>query len=136
MLFILIFWIAPIMIWSCLNWTEWWGRLTLGPHSALIFHNFWQKKASYNFFAKFSFSEKATKIWAKAELYQREHSHMTSSRMFLRYFWTTYLPSSDTWYMSLFSKIKFSLTYLPKNLTSYVKCECSLRMQDAFYFRL
>jgi hypothetical protein len=90
LLFILVFWIAPIMIWYCLNWTEWWGRLTLGPHSALIFHNFWQKKASYNFFAKFSFSEKATKIWAKAELYLREHSHMKSSQMFLRYFWTTY----------------------------------------------
>ena len=49
----------------------------------------------------------------------REHSHMTSD--VFGYFWPTY-PNQILYYISLFS-IKSDdawLTYLPKNLTSYV----------------
>ena len=41
-------------------------------------------------------------------------------RMFFGYFWPTY-PNQILYYISLFSKIRCSLTYLPKNLTSYVQ---------------
>ena len=45
----------------------------------------------------------------------REHSHMTSDIFDL----PTY-PNQMFYYISLFSKIRCSLTYLPKYLTSYV----------------
>ena len=38
---------------------------------------------------------------------------------FLTYLPSTY-PNQILYYISLFSKIRCSLTYLPKNLTSYV----------------
>ena len=46
----------------------------------------------------------------------REHSHMTSdvSGVFLTN------PNKILYCISLFSKIRYSLTYLPQNLTSYV----------------
>ena len=53
--------------------------------------------------------------------YLREHSHMTSDGFWI---FLTYLPTLIRclmlYYISLFTKIRCSLTYLPKSLTSYV----------------
>ena len=60
----------------------------------------------------------------------REHSHWR--QMFLWYFWSTYLPTLISkvfqllYCISPFSKIRFCLTYLSKNLTSYVNVPISI----------